>query len=50
MSFTVSKSLTLSSGSFEPGHEIPMKYTCDGLDISPSFPGTERPKARNPLH
>ncbi len=37
MSSTVSKSLTLSSGSFEPDHEIPMKYTCDGLDISPQL-------------
>ena len=37
MSSTVSKSLTLRSGSFEPDHEIPMKYTCDGLDISPQL-------------
>ncbi len=37
MSITVSKGLTLSSTSFEPGKEIPVKYTCDGDDISPQL-------------
>jgi Raf kinase inhibitor-like YbhB/YbcL family protein len=37
MSFTVSKGLTLSSSSFEPGKNIPVKYTCDGDDISPQL-------------
>ncbi len=37
MSSTVSNSLILSSGSFEPDHEIPVKYACDGLDISPQL-------------
>ncbi len=37
MSMTISSSLKLASYSFEPGHEIPMKYTCDGNDISPGL-------------
>lgn len=37
MSFTVSENLTITSSSFEPGREIPMKYTCDGDDISPGL-------------
>ncbi|WJW76800.1 YbhB/YbcL family Raf kinase inhibitor-like protein [Thiohalobacter sp. IOR34] len=28
-------SLTLSSSVFEPGGEIPRRYTCDGEDVSP---------------
>lgn len=37
MSITVSKGLTISSKSFEPGREIPVKYTCDGDDLSPQL-------------
>jgi Raf kinase inhibitor-like YbhB/YbcL family protein len=37
MSSTISKSMTISSESFEPGHDIPMKYTCDGEDMSPQL-------------
>ena len=37
MSFTVSKGLTLGTSSFEPGKNIPMKYTCDGDDLSPQL-------------
>jgi len=37
MSFTVSKGLTLSSKSFEPGREMPVKYTCDDEDVSPQL-------------
>lgn len=37
MSFTMSKGLMLSSKSFEPGREMPVKYTCDGEDISPQL-------------
>lgn len=37
MSITVSRTLTLTSESFEPGKEIPMKYTYDGDDLSPQL-------------
>ena len=37
MSMTIGSSLKLASCSFEPGREIPMKYTCDGNDISPGL-------------
>jgi Raf kinase inhibitor-like YbhB/YbcL family protein len=37
MSFTVSKGLTLKSDSFEPGRDIPARYTCDGEDVSPQL-------------
>jgi Raf kinase inhibitor-like YbhB/YbcL family protein len=37
MSLNVSKGLMLSSESFEPGRDIPMKYTCDGDDLSPQL-------------
>ncbi len=37
MSITVSKGLTISSKSFEPGRGIPVKYTCDGDDLSPQL-------------
>lgn len=37
MSMTISKSMKISTTSFEPGRKIPMKYTCDGEDISPEL-------------
>ena len=36
-------SLTISSTSFSGGGDIPKKYTCDGLDISPQLSWSEPP-------
>ncbi len=44
MSFTVSKGLAISSKSFEPGHEMPVKYTCDGEDVSPQLSWSGAPE------
>ncbi|HEY3421977.1 MAG TPA: YbhB/YbcL family Raf kinase inhibitor-like protein [Methanocellaceae archaeon] len=44
MSFTVSKSMTISSKTFEPGQEIPMKCTCDGEDLSPQLSWSGAPE------
>jgi Raf kinase inhibitor-like YbhB/YbcL family protein len=44
MSFTVSKGLTISSKSFEPGREMPVKYTCDGEDFSPQLSWSGAPE------
>jgi Raf kinase inhibitor-like YbhB/YbcL family protein len=34
---------TLHTSSFEPGGNIPKKYTCDGADIAPEFDWTDPP-------
>jgi hypothetical protein len=49
MSFTVSKSLIMRSGSFQHGHEIPMKYTCDGSDTSPQISWESVPEGTETL-
>lgn len=36
-------SLTLTSPAFEPGGDIPAKYTCEGDDVSPALSWTEVP-------
>ncbi len=44
MSFTASKSMTISSESFEPGQDIPVKCTCDGEDMSPQLSWGDAPE------
>ena len=44
MSFTVSRGLTISSKSFEPGKMIPAKYTCDADDVSPQLSWSGAPE------
>ncbi len=39
----VELTLTLSSAAFKEGDEIPVKYTCDGQDISPPLAWVEPP-------
>lgn len=41
-SLTAAQSIQLKSSSFQPGADIPRKYTCDGNDVSPqlSWSGT----------
>ena len=34
----------LRSPAFGPGGEIPLKYTCDGSDVSPPLRWTEPPQ------
>lgn len=37
------KAFELQSTAFSPGGEIPMKYTCDGPDVSPALGWTDPP-------
>ena len=35
--------MTLTSPAFKPGDKIPVKYTCDGQDVSPALAWTDPP-------
>jgi len=39
--------LELQSSAFSAGAEIPVKYTCDGADVSPSLRWTDPPPSTN---
>lgn len=42
-------SLTLTSASFEPGGDIPTKYTCEGEDLSPPLAWSDLPAGTKSL-
>ena len=42
-------SLTLTSASFEPGGDIPTKYTCEGADVSPPLAWSDLPDGTKSL-
>ena len=41
--------LSIESAAFMPAHEIPVRHTCDGLDISPPLAWTGVPAAAKSL-
>lgn len=45
----VSQTMTLSSPAFPDGDRIPVRYTCDGQDISPPLAWTEPPPGTKSL-
>ena len=49
MSMSISKGMTMRSSSFEPGKEIPKKYTCDGSDASPQISWDDVPAGTETL-